>query len=61
MTTNEKHYAVRSKKRQTGLSTVEYAIAGSVVLIVTVIAFATLGDAAGGTVQDVAQAIEDAR
>lgn len=47
-------------RRQRGLSTVEYAVAGSVVLIVTVVAFATLGDAAAGKVRQVAEAISNA-
>ena len=45
-------------REEEGLTTVEYAVAGSLVALAVVTAFTDLGDAVGTAINDLEQAIE---
>jgi Flp pilus assembly pilin Flp len=45
------------RRRQRGLTIVEYAVAGGIVIAVTVAAFIALGNASGGQINRMATAI----
>jgi pilus assembly protein Flp/PilA len=57
MTGNLKVLTARLRRRQKGLTTVEYAIAGTLVALAVVLAFTALGSAVGSVINSLANVV----
>lgn len=60
MTRNHKGWVAGFRGRQKGLTTVEYAIAGTLVALAVVLAFTALGTAVGSTIQSLTSVLTGA-
>lgn len=49
--------AITNLRRQRGLTTVEYAVAGALIAVAVVAAFLALGTGVGNVIQDITQAL----
>jgi pilus assembly protein Flp/PilA len=57
MTRNLKGWVARFRRQQKGLTTVEYAIAGTLVALAVVVAFTALGSAVGSVIQSLTSVV----